>query len=1051
MALIKEYFEKTNKYISEYGSKTIILMQVGAFFEVYGLKNPYKQSIYASAILDFSKICDLHVVDKKICVGENNVMMAGFKDMFLEKYIKKLQDTGYTSVVYTQDEQAPNTTRSLMGIFSPGTYFSCDTENINNYSCCIWLQVVEMKTSIMKKALKSAQTQRKPMIYVGVGIIDIYTGRSSIFEFSETYVKNPTTFDELERLISIYQPSETILIGNLAKKDMDDIIDYANINSSSIHYVHLLEETALVCDDKKITRALNCEKQIYQKELFQKFYTIYDYDIFIQPFCENIIGTQAFCYLLDFIYQHNPFLVNKIHEPVFENLGNKLFLANHSLKQLNIIDDHTYSGKYSSVARFLNNCITAMGKRKFNDCFLNPTTNETYLKTEYAIIGHCLENNMGLYDGLKSQLYTLSDVSKINRQIMIQKISPKHLYQLYNTLKTIQDIYALLENDDVLFAYLKDKIQDVTNVSIYMQELIDFIDAHVDINKCKNIDNIHKIDVNFINSNISEELDNNIKILRDSEDKLECCRSYFHHLISDYESGASGKGKGKGKGKSKAKPKQNENSEDPEPTSSTEYVKIHETEKNNFSLVATDRRCKIVEELLNKINGKINLQYKSSWNGSDVIFSLDASKGVIECLKQSTSNSNKYITSYQIAELCRNASNVKTHLFDITSKVYLQIIEKMATYQTHLDVIGDFVTYIDVVFTKANIAHKYGYCKPTICSDSTKSFVKTEDLRHCLIEQLQKNELYVSNDISLGCQNNNVITARDGMLLYGTNAVGKTSFIRSLGIAVIMAQAGLYVPASSFEFKPYKYIFTRILGNDNLFKGLSTFAVEMSELRTILRLANENSLVLGDELCSGTESISAMSIFVAGIQKLYNLGASFLFATHLHEITHYDEIKNLTKLAICHMTVIYDKEHDILVYDRKLRDGPGDNMYGLEVCKSLNLPADFLESANNIRMKYHPESSSILDYKTSKYNANHMKGLCENCGNEFSTEVHHLQHQQDANDTGIIQGKSLLFNKNHPANLLSLCETCHQSFHKTNEKYKKVKTSKGSKIMSINN
>jgi DNA mismatch repair protein MutS len=225
----------------------------------------------------------------------------------------------------------------------------------------------------------------------------------------------------------------------------------------------------------------------------------------------------------------------------------------------------------------------------------------------------------------------------------------------------------------------------------------------------------------------------------------------------------------------------------------------------------------------------------------------------------------------------------------------------------------------------------------------------------------------------------------------------------------------------------------------------------MSELRTILRLANENSLVLGDELCSGTESISAMSIFVAGIQKLYNLGASFLFATHLHEITHYDEIKNLTKLAICHMTVIYDKEHDMLVYDRKLRDGPGDNMYGLEVCKSLNLPADFLESANNIRMKYHPESSSILDYKTSKYNANHMKGLCENCGNEFSTEVHHLQHQQDANDAGIIQGKSLLFNKNHPANLLSLCETCHQSFHKTNEKYKKVKTSKGSKIMSINN
>ena len=72
------------------------------------------------------------------------------------------------------------------------------------------------------------------------------------------------------------------------------------------------------------------------------------------------------------------------------------------------------------------------------------------------------------------------------------------------------------------------------------------------------------------------------------------------------------------------------------------------------------------------------------------------------------------------------------------------------------------------------------------------------------------------------------------MLVYGTNAVGKTSLIRAVGISVIMAQAGMYVPCESFVFKPYEHIFTRILGNDNIFKGLSTFAVEMSELRTIL-------------------------------------------------------------------------------------------------------------------------------------------------------------------------------------------------------------------------
>ena len=73
-----------------------------------------------------------------------------------------------------------------------------------------------------------------------------------------------------------------------------------------------------------------------------------------------------------------------------------------------------------------------------------------------------------------------------------------------------------------------------------------------------------------------------------------------------------------------------------------------------------------------------------------------------------------------------------------------------------------------------------------------------------------------------------------GILLYGTNAVGKTSLIRAIGINIILAQSGMYVPCSKFVYMPYKSIFSRIIGNDNLFKGLSTFAVEMSELRVIL-------------------------------------------------------------------------------------------------------------------------------------------------------------------------------------------------------------------------
>ena len=195
-----------------------------------------------------------------------------------------------------------------------------------------------------------------------------------------------------------------------------------------------------------------------------------------------------------------------------------------------------------------------------------------------------------------------------------------------------------------------------------------------------------------------------------------------------------------------------------------------------------------------------------------------------------------------------------------------------------------------------------------------------------------------------------------------------------------------------------------ILGNDNLFKGLSTFAVEMSELRTILTLSDENSIVIGDELCSGTESDSARSIFTTGVEWLHNSKATFMFATHFHEINDYEEMSCLERVKMMHMAVTYDKQKDLLIYDRKLRDGPGDNMYGLEVCKALNLPDEFLSRAHAIRMKYDPKTTNILAQKKTRYNAKKLKGSCEICG-AAGEEVHHLKHQASADVNQFIKSQ----------------------------------------------
>jgi len=997
MALVKEYFELTKRYQEEYGKNTILLMQVGSFFEVYGIFNRDTQLLTGSKIVDFSQICELNIVDKNTCVGEDNIMMAGFKDMQIEKYVKKIQEAGFTAVVYGQDEAAKNTTRSLAGIFSPGTYFHNDSPNLTNSTTCIWIDVIENKILMKGK-----------YVIVGCANIDIFTGKTNIFQFKEVYLNNPTTYDELERFISIYNPSETILISNFSdENEIDCIISYAGINSSLIHKIHITNETSI-----KMTRVKNCEKQIYQKELLSKFYKIDNFDVFIQNFYENNIATQAFCYLLDFVYQHNPHLVNKISEPLFENCSTKLSLANHSLKQLNIINDGTVKpSKYSCISQMLNDCLTPMGKRQFLYNILNPVCDEEYLQREYNIQDKFLSNYEIYNQFLKTNLSTIKDISKWERQIFLKKISPKAFYNLYNNILTIKKIYEFIEKDESIQEYIQKFEPNILNTIDFCNEISCFINKNIILELAKDLDQLQNFELNFINSDIDKDLDKKMDSLKESEAKLNSICNYLGLLIKNKE-------------------KKGGNTKD--------YIKIHETEKNSFSIIATSRRCKLLLEALPNDNTMISLNYETNLTKS---FEFKISKKQFSFEKQSSSNN--FVVDEQINNLCKNISSIKVSLKETITLVYNKFITNFEVFQERLKFIIDFITIIDVLYTKCSLVKKYNYCKPTIIH-CEKSFVTAKKLRHCLIENFQSNELYVTNDISLG------IDDTDGILLYGTNAVGKTTIIRALGISIIMAQAGLYVPASEFQFMPYKYIFTRIIGNDNIFKGLSTFAVEMSELRTILRLSDQNSLILGDELCSGTEIQSAISIFVAGIQQLHKSKSSFIFATHLHEIVDYEEIQNLEKLKIKHMSVVYDKEKGELVYDRLLKEGPGNSMYGLEVCKSLSLPQEFIDAAYDIRMKYHAETRSILSLKTSRYNSKKIVGLCEKCGKNMGTEVHHLQHQASADENGFISNEDGIFHKNNLANLLTICESCHNKEHKEVKKgSKRVKTTKGTQIKNL--
>lgn len=977
--IFTEYFQYTKEYQEKYGKNTIVLMQVGAFFEVYGIKHTSTAEITGSLIQDLSEICQLNISEKKITYGspEKQIIMAGFRDFTIDKYLLKLTEAGYTVPVFIQEKDGRSITRKLDRIYSVGTYLSCDTDSspsISNNIMCVWMETFQPYSRTINAI--------RDTIVIGVSVINIFTGKSYIFQYETVYDMDTTTFDELERCVSIYSPCEVIFISPFENKDINTILQFSGIKSSTIHRISTI--------DKKNEKLQNCTNQKYIKQIVSVFFGEEAYDI-CSEFQNRVMATQSFCYLLNFIQEQNRDLVRKISIPEFNNTSKRMVLANHTLSQLNLIDDTVTDskkhGNLSSVLSLLNKCCSPMGKRRFQYQLTNPTFDEEWLETEYTMTTKMLSLEPDDFImTCRKQLSSIRDIEKLCRQLVLKKIYPSSIHHLYKSVTNILEINQSLREHPSICDYLCVGIDsDVTPANQYIQHIctsiIEFIHTHFNIDACKSTSSMTTFDENIIKCGVSNELDKAVKTYEDSQEIFNNIRNLFNDIIQKYE----------------------------KLDTSTDYVKIHETEKSGACLQITSRRSQILKTILEKDTRTIiQVGENAQFSPKDVKFTK-------------ASATNVDIDLPLLNDTCRKLQASKENIQSIISGVYIELLSKLEnTYFKELEQIAVFVSKIDVLQCKAYIAKTYNYCSPIIEKTSAKSFVDAYDLRHCLIEHIQQNEIYVTNDLTLGQKQTN------GILLYGTNAVGKTSLIRALGIAVVMAQSGLFVPCSRFVYKPYTAIFSRILGNDNIFKGLSTFAVEMSELRTILKMADENSLILGDELCSGTEMESALSIFVTGLQRLHGKHASFIFATHFHEITEYEEIKELTQLNMKHMEVIYDRERDCLVYDRKLRDGSGPRIYGLEVCKSLYLDEEFLASAYAIRNKYYPETRGELSsHKGNSYNSGKLKGKCEKCGEKMGDEIHHLQPQKDANDDGFIGS----FHKNHIANLMVLCEKCHTKMH----------------------
>ena len=421
----------------------------------------------------------------------------------------------------------------------------------------------------------------------------------------------------------------------------------------------------------------------------------------------------------------------------------------------------------------------------------------------------------------------------------------------------------------------------------------------------------------------------------------------------------------------------------------------------------------------------------------------------------------KIVTSPIIAALCNNIDAARNNIQQRLQEVYTAIVQTMAADYDFYSVLHAFVAKMDLIQSYARCAVAYNYCRPRVLPNdqADPSFIDIQGLRHPIVERIIDTP-YVPNDICLS-QRDRVLRDQDmsdqgttergttergttdshcGMLLTAANGAGKSVLMKAAGICIILAQIGMYVPAAAMTYRCYTSIITRLTSDDDLFTGRSSYYIEISELRTVLRASNAQTLVLADELCKGTAPQTATAITAATILDLAERNTSFIITTHIREILDIPAVATCNKLQVVHLTFDYDADKKVMVYGRKLQPGLCAPEYGLLVAQSQGLPSKFIVSATQLYYGLQQESAVVAN-KRSNYNSEVIVDTCARCGSRTNLHTHHLQEQHTAQN-GYVDHVPV----HSRGNLTVLCATCHQQVHSTQEVLQLVDTTAGTQL-----
>jgi len=271
-------------------------------------------------------------------------------------------------------------------------------------------------------------------------------------------------------------------------------------------------------------------------------------------------------------------------------------------------------------------------------------------------------------------------------------------------------------------------------------------------------------------------------------------------------------------------------------------------------------------------------------------------------------------------------------------ELFVEIRKEIAKQVVRIQSTAKAVAKLDVMLSLATVAQKQQFVRPDI---NEEGIIEIKEGRHPVIEKMQSNGMFVSNDTLLDKADNrmNIIT--------GPNMAGKTTYMRQGALIALMAQMGSYVPASSANIGISDRIFTRVGASDDLASGQSTFMVEMTEVANIIRNATKNSLIILDEIGRGTSTFDGLAIAWSVVEYISDkklIGAKTLFATHYHELTELEgKLEGVNNYCVC----VKEQGEDI-VFLRKIVKGGADKSYGIQVAKLAGVPSEVLVRAREL-------------------------------------------------------------------------------------------------------